>query len=125
MFRKRREWFASNFTQVVYEEWLNEAYLIGRVELKNYGNDILIDKAWSKAQWNGPSQGQIDPLKEANAAVVRINNGLSTRTRETAELNGGDFELNIGILAKENKLLQEKGVKTNEQTIEVLESNEK
>ena len=124
MFRKRREWFVENFTQPVYEEWLNEAYLLGRVELKNYGTDFLIDKAWCGSQWNGPSQGQIDPLKEANAAVIRINNGLSTRTRETAELNGGDFEQNIRILAKESKLLTEKGVVLNAETIQILERDE-
>ena len=50
MFRKRREWFVENFTQPVYEEWLNEAYLLGRVELKNYGTDFLIDKAWCGSQ---------------------------------------------------------------------------
>lgn len=124
MFRKRREWFTENFIQPVYEEWLNEAYLLGRVELKNYGSDFLIDKAWSGSQWNGPSQGQIDPLKEANAAVIRINNGLSTRTRETAELNGGDFEQNARLLAKENKSLTEKGVIVNGQTVEILERDE-
>ena len=124
MFRKRREWFASNFSQVVYEEWLNEAYLLGRIELKNYGTDPLISKAWSAAQWNGPSQGQIDPLKEANAAVTKINNGLSTRTRETAELNGGDFEQNVRTLEKENKLLEEKGVILNAETTQVLEHSE-
>ena len=124
MFRKRREWFSENFTQPIYEEWLNEAYLLGRVELKNYGTDFLIDKAWCGSQWNGPSQGQIDPLKEANAAVIRINNGLSTRTRETAELNGGDFEQNVRILAKENKLLKEKGVAINAETTKILESSE-
>ena len=124
MFRKRREWFVENFTQPVYEEWLNEAYLLGRVELKNYGTDFLIDKACCGSQWNGPSQGQIDPLKEANAAVIRINNGLSTRTRETAELNGGDFEQNVRVLAKENKLLTEKGVVINAQTTQILERDE-
>ena len=99
-------------------------YLLERVELKNYGTDFLIDKAWCGSQWNGPSQGQIDPLKEANAAVIRINNGLSTRTRETAELNGGDFEQNVRILAKENKLLKEKGVAINAETTKILESSE-
>lgn len=123
MFRKRREWFSTNFTQIVYEEWLNEAYLLGRIELKNYRVDPLMDKAWTQAQWNGPSQGQIDPLKEANAAVIRINNGLSTRSRETAELNGGDFEQNIRILSNENKLANEKGVNLNGQTNKILESN--
>ena len=122
MFRKRREWFTENFIQPVYEEWLNEAYLLGRVELKNYGSDFLINKAWSGSQWNGPSQGQIDPLKEANAAVIRINNALSTRTRETAELNGGDFEQNARLLAKENKSLEEKGVKSNGGTIEAKDN---
>ena len=116
MFRKRRDWFAANFTQIVYEEWLNEAYLLGRVELKGYTDDPLLNKAWSSAQWNGPSQGQIDPLKEAKASVLKIDNGLSTRSRETVELNGGDFEQNIRIMAKENKVLKDKGVTFNGQT---------
>ena len=63
-------------------------------------------------------------MKEANAAVIRINNGLSTRTRETAELNGGDFELNVGMLAKENKLFEKKGVVINAETTKILESSE-
>lgn len=125
MFRKRREWFAGNFNQVVYEEWLREAVLNGRLDLKGYGDDVLINKAWASAQWNGPSQGQIDPLKEAKASVTKINNGLSTRTRETVELNGGDFEQNARILGKESKILEEKGVKLeNAKDDEVLEHNE-
>ena len=63
-------------------------------------------------------------MKEANAAVTRINNGLSTRTKETAELNGGDFEQNIRILSKENKLLTEKGVVLNAETTQILERDE-
>src|SRR3712207_4439986 len=108
MFRKRREWFSSNFTQIIYEEWLREAYLLGRIELEGYGKDSLLNQAWSSAQWNGPSQGQIDPLKEAKASVLKIQQGLSTRTKETVELSGGDFEQNVRILAKEQKLLKEK-----------------
>lgn len=126
MFRKRRDWFSSNFTQVVYEEWLREAYLLGRVDLKNYGEDPLLTKAWCGAQWNGPSQGQLDPLKEVKASTLRVQQGFSTRTKETVELNGGDFEQNVRILAKENKLLEEKGVMINnaENDKEVLEHNE-
>ena len=126
MFRKRRDWFSSNFTQVVYEEWLREAYLLGRVDMKNYGEDPLLTKAWSGAQWNGPSQGQLDPLKEVKASTLRVQQGFSTRTKETVELNGGDFEQNVRILAKENKLLEEKGVMINnaENDKKVLEHNE-
>ena len=126
MFRKRRDWFASNFTQVVYEEWLREAFLLGRVEMKNYGEDHLLTKAWSGAQWNGPSQGQLDPLKEVKASTLRVQQGFSTRTKETVELNGGDFEQNVRILAKEYKLLNEKGViiENAKDEDEVLEHNE-
>ena len=126
MFRKRRDWFSSNFTQVVYEEWLREAYLLGRVDMKNYGEDPLLTKAWSGAQWNGPSQGQLDPLKEVKASTLRVQQGFSTRTKETVELNGGDFEQNVRILAKENKLLEEKGVMIDnaEDDNKVLEHNE-
>ena len=126
MFRKRRDWFSSNFTQVVYEEWLREAYLLGRVDMKNYGEDPLLTKAWSGAQWNGPSQGQLDPLKEVKASTLRVRQGFSTRTKETVELNGGDFEQNVRILAKEYKLLEEKGVMIDnaEDDNKVLEHNE-
>ena len=84
--------------------------MLGRVEINDFENDILIRKAYSNAIWSGTSQGQLDPTKEVNAAILRINAGLSTRSRETIELNGGDFEQNIKILAKEQKIANEKGV---------------
>lgn len=117
MFRKRREWLARNFCQVVYEEWLREAVYIKRLEITDYYSDFLIQKAYSNAIWNGPSQGQLDPWKEVKASVMRIDNGLSTRTKEVAELNGGDFEQNIRIIARENNILKEKGVKLNAEKI--------
>ncbi|MBP6280994.1 MAG: phage portal protein [Leptotrichiaceae bacterium] len=122
-FRKRREWLARNFCRVVYEEWLKESIYLKRIEIPRFYEDILIRKAYSKAIWNGPSQGQIDPLKEAKASVVKINNGLSTRTKEVAELNGGDFEQNVRIISRENKILEKKGVVLSG-TIEDGEENE-
>lgn len=121
-FRKKREWFAQNFCQLIYEEWLIEAEMIGRVETPEYENDILVQKAFTSAIWNGPSQGQLDPKKEVEAAILRINAGLSTRTKETAELNGGDFEQNIRIIARENKAISEKGVDLsgNSETIKAI-----
>ena len=110
MFRKRREWFVDNFTQVVYEEFLRELYLGGLVDMKDYDINPLIMKAYSNAQWNGPSQGQIDPLKEINAASKRVELGISTRARETTELTGGDWEDVINRLEVENKMMIEKGV---------------
>ncbi len=117
MFRKRREWFASNFTQPVYEEFLREGYLNGRLPLINF-EDPLIRKAYSESQWNGPAQGSIDPKKEAEASVIKINNGLTTRTKETAELNGGSFEQNVQLLAYENELLDKNNIVLKDTIIE-------
>lgn len=91
MFRKRRAWMAGRFCQPIYEEWLTEAILLGRIDAPGFFDDPIIRKAYSGAEWHGPSQGQIDPLKEVNAAIKRVDEGFSTRARETAELTGGDF----------------------------------
>lgn len=72
----------------------------------------MIRKAYTKAEWHGPSQGQIDPLKEVKAAEKRVENGFSTGERETAELTGGDYEMNIRQLAREKALRKEYGVET-------------
>lgn len=92
MIRMRREWLTGSFCQPVYEEWLAEAVLKGRVEAPGFFDDPAIKAAWCRADWYGDCQGQLDPLKEANAAKVRVEEGFSTREREAAELTGLKFE---------------------------------
>lgn len=105
--KMRRSWFVEDFCQPVYEMWLAEAVARGRVKAPGFFDDPAIRAAWCGAQWVGPIQGQLDPLKEAKAAVVLIENGLKTRKQVTTELSGGDWETNIDILAEENKKLAE------------------
>lgn len=92
MFRMRRDWIAGGFCQPIYEEWLTEAVLKGRIEAPGFFEDPAIRKAWCGAEWYGDCQGQLDPLKEANAAKVRVEEGFSTRSREAAEFTGGKWE---------------------------------
>lgn len=92
MIRMRREWITGGFCQPVYEEWLTEAVLKGRVQAPGFLDDPAIKAAWCRADWFGDCQGQLDPLKEANAAKVRVEEGFSTREREAAELTGLKFE---------------------------------
>lgn len=107
MFRMRRTWMANDFCQPVYEEWLAEAIAKGRISAPGFFNDPMIRKAYSTAEWNGPSQGQIDPLKEVKAAENRVNNGFSTRAKETTELTGGDFKRNYRQRVREEKMMLE------------------
>ncbi len=100
-FRDRRDWFAWDFCQPVYETWLFEAVATGRIQATGFFADPIRRKLWSQAIWIGPSPGQIDPIKEVQASVLRINNGFSTHERETAELTGMDWDTNIDVLRRE------------------------
>ncbi|MBU5672635.1 phage portal protein [Paenibacillus brevis] len=95
MFRMRRVWLASAFCQPIYEEWFVEAVTKGRIDAPGIFDDPAIFRAYTKAEWNGPSQGLLDPLKEVNAAVTRIEHNFSTAEKETAELTGGQWESNV------------------------------
>src|SRR5699024_8997637 len=92
MFRMRRKWLTQQFCQPIYEEWLAEAVAKGRINAPGFFSDPAIRAAWSGAEWYGPSQGQLNPLMEANAAKVRIQEELSTREREAAEITGESWE---------------------------------
>ncbi|MFD0710626.1 phage portal protein [Paenibacillus sp. GCM10027626] len=104
-FRDRRDWFAHDFCQPVYETWLFEAVATGRIKAPGFLNDPIKRKLWSQALWVGPSPGQIDPIKEVDAAIKRIDRGFSTHEKETSELTGMDWDSNIEVLRREREML--------------------
>ena len=105
-FRMRREWLINDFCQPVYEVWLTEAVARGRISAPGFLTDPVIRQAYLRAEWIGPSQGQLDPVKEINAAVTAIEHGLSTGEAESIRLNGSDFASNVDKLAVENQKLR-------------------
>lgn len=105
----RRSWFVADFCQPVYEVWLAEAVARGRIKAPGFFDDPMVRAAWCGARWIGPVQGQLDPLKEANAAVVLVNHGFKTHEQVTRELGGGDWETNVELLAIENEKLKAAG----------------
>jgi lambda family phage portal protein len=113
-FKSARTRFGMGFCQPIYMSWLDEAVAIGRLDAPGYFNDPLKRMAWASASWNGPIQGQLDPVKETRAAQMRVEQGFSTRQREAAEMNGSDFELNTTAAARENKLMIQSGLKETE-----------
>lgn len=106
-FRMRREWLTDDFCRPVYEIWLTEAVARGRISAPGFLTDPIIRQAYLGSEWIGPSQGQLDPTKEVQAAVMAIQNGLSTGEAEATRLNGSDFRTNVGKLAVENAQLQD------------------
>lgn len=105
-FRMRREWLTKDFCRPVYEIWLTEAVARGRIVAPGFLTDPLIRQAYLESEWIGPSQGQLDPVKEVNAAVTAIENGLSTREAEAVKLNGSQYSTNVDRLMLENERLR-------------------
>ncbi|WP_260288460.1 phage portal protein [Peribacillus aracenensis] len=112
MFKMRREWMANDFCQPIYEEFLAEGIAKGRIHAPGFFTNPMARKAYSGAEWNGPSQGQLDPLKEVNAAEKRVNNGFTTRAQETVSIGGGDWFRNHRLRKVEEEMRKEAGFVT-------------
>lgn len=108
--RMHREWLVGSFNQPIYEEFLTEAVLKGRIQAPGFFDDPAIKAAWCGAEWFGDCQGQLDPLKEANAAKVRVEEGFSTREREAAELTGLKFEHIHSVRKREEDMRRADGL---------------
>ena len=110
-FDQWRDWMTEKMCQPVYEEWLSEAVALGRIDAPGFFADPMIRKTYCNAQWYGPTQGQLDPVKEVEAAELRVRHGFSTRAREAMEITGTDFRDNVMTAKRENELMTEAGLK--------------
>jgi capsid protein len=105
-----RHRMATRFYEPIYQQWLEEAVARGYIDAPGFFSDPLVRAAWCGAEWHGPTQGQLDPVKEVEAAEKRVASGFSTRTRETAELTGGNWERFNKTREREEKLRRASGV---------------
>lgn len=115
-FRMYRGWFVSDFCNPIYEVWLSEAVATGRINAPGFFGDRRTKEAWMGAEWIGPSQGQLDPVKEITAEIMAVGEGFSTHEDSTVRLNGGNWGANMDKLETELKKKKEvlgewKGIK--------------
>lgn len=94
-FRIRRDFMATYFCQPIYQTWLAEAVAMRRIGAPGFFADAAWRAAWSAAVWTGDGPGSIDPLKEVDAAVERIANGISTVAAESILFDGVDWETKL------------------------------
>ena len=90
----RKTIFADRTASSIYRLWLEEEINNGRITSmpRNAPSfyEGLNSDAYTSCAWIGASRGQIDELKETQAAVLRIANNLSTLEDESARL-GKDY----------------------------------
>jgi lambda family phage portal protein len=111
MLVERDEWRAlqslwiPRFLENIYVEWLTWAQLSGQLviddgrDAESFLDVTFVPRGW---QW-------VDPLKDVNASVAEIDNGLNSRQRVCAE-SGDDFEEIANELLEEQELIDELGL---------------
>lgn len=106
--RKRRT--ADRTGNIIYKLWLEEA--ISKEEIESMPRNApvfqegLNGDAYAGAEWIGADVGQIDALKETQASMLRVTNGLSTWARELAA-QGLDYRVAFKQMKREKTMLQE------------------
>lgn len=95
---------ADRFATHVYSLWLEEAINKGEITSVRRNMPSFYEKqfkdAYTACDWVGASRGQVDELKETQAAVLKINNGLSDLETENAKL-GGDWRKRMRQMKRE------------------------
>ncbi|MGR9169636.1 phage portal protein [Rhizobium sp. KDH_Rht_773_N] len=115
---------ADRFASHVYALWLEEAINKGEITSVRRNMPSFYEKqfkdAYTACDWVGASRGQVDELKETQAAILRINNGLSDLETENARL-GADWRKRMRQMKREMewkefyKILQNPTDSTNQQ----------
>lgn len=106
--RARKKFAADKYASAVYGLALEEMIGRGDVPLprgvsREHFYVPLMREAYSRCSWIGAGVGEIDPLKEVQAAILRIKSGLSTYRRECARF-GEDYREVFAQAARENGL---------------------
>lgn len=112
----RKKSVADRMANAIYACWLEEALNAGQITSMpaNAPNfyEGLNKAAYCKADWIGASRGQVDEMKETQAAVLRIASGLSTMEIECAKL-GNDYRDILAQLLREKKIKEKLGLEFN------------
>lgn len=115
--QSRKKVVADRFATSVYVLWLEEEInnpnskipLPPGYDRSIFYIDAVINEALTACAWLGAARGQIDEMKETQAAILRINSGLSTREKEVG-LQGEDYREVLEQLGREKKLIDELGL---------------
>lgn len=105
-FHGRRRWIMDYWLRPIYELWLEEAINAGRVQAPDFYQNRY---AYTRCRFIFSGRGWVDPVKEATAAQIRMDAGLSTMESECAE-QGLDWEEVLEQRAYERKRMSELGL---------------
>tara|TARA_Y100001938_G_scaffold20795_2_gene26473 strand:- start:3271 stop:4743 length:1473 start_codon:yes stop_codon:yes gene_type:complete len=107
-YKSIQTWFIESFVEPIFEAWLESALLanvfpfgVGRFEKMN------------APQWKPRRWPWVDPLKDQQASILAVENGLDSRRNIIAQ-TGGDIEDVFDSIAADKILAESKGLKFGE-----------
>ena len=105
-----QRWFIDAFLEPVFDEWFPRALTAGVVVLPN-GSALPVEKAekFRAHEWQPRRWSWVDPLKDQEAAILAIKNGLLS-PQQVAAQQGMDLEDVINALAAANAMAQAAGL---------------
>jgi len=114
--KELQTWLGENFLDNVFEEWLDMALLKQVVPLPYFKYDKFNTPSWL---YRGFSW--VDPLKDMQANILAVKEGLKTHTQIASEM-GLDLEELYQQIAKEKDLRAKYGITTlgDAQVLEIL-----
>lgn len=105
VYRCLQQWWMDAWYRPVYREWLNMSLLTGAVQL-----DTRDVRKFLEVEWTPRGYTWVDPLKDSQAGLIGIRNGLTSRTRLAGE-QGVSVEQVLRELKAEEELAAQLGVK--------------
>lgn len=112
--RARKKFVADRQATEMYALWLEEDLNAGNLPMpRNYDWRVFYlpygKESLTSCDWVGAGLGQIDELKETQAALLRVNGGLSTFEIEIGKM-GGDWRKFFRQRQREKKLQESYGL---------------
>jgi lambda family phage portal protein len=107
---RRRQTFAFGFADQIRSAWLEESMSVDDLPLPKGAPDFLEHRsAYARCSWLGPAIGWLNPVDEAQAAIMRMDGALSTLQDECAA-QGLEFEEVLEQRRYELQLFEEYGI---------------
>lgn len=106
---KERDFLVHSYCQPSWEWVISEAVAAGKLKADGFWDDPLKRAAWLGCDWIGQGAPQIDPEKDANAAVTWNSLGVWSLQDISAQ-QGKDWDRVMRQLVRERKAREEAGL---------------
>lgn len=115
--QSRKRMVADRIATMKYRLWFEEA--LDRNEITSLPRNApnfyegLNMEAYTRCEWIGAGRGQVDELKETQAAILRLKQGIGTYEDELGK-QGKDWRAVFAQLKRERELMTEYGIEPQE-----------